>query len=147
MDATMKDILLKLRWVGHLAQTGEQRIPMQLSFGELVRRWRNLATADSKSIDVDREWWRAVYSDGLAQLVDSNRGVQSLQATKPTTVRREFILVSVGGLSDVRETFQSTAAYVVCPTAGPDVPDIHICTCGRSFTCIGDLMGHNYIFL
>ena len=86
MDATMKDILLKLRWVGHLAQTGEQRIPMQLLFGELVRRWRNLATADLKSIDVDREWWRAVYSDGLAQPVDSNRGVQSLQATKPTTV-------------------------------------------------------------
>ena len=94
MEEGMADILKKhrLRWLGHLARMESHRMPKQLLFGELLkkrpshgtkRRWRDMAAADIKCVDInevewyelaqDRKAWRAVCKDGLESLADMQR--------------------------------------------------------------------------
>ena len=70
MTQSMAKILQRhcLRWLRHMAQIDDNRMPKQLIFGELTRtrprhgtkrEWRDLAWADVQAAVVDKTWYQA----------------------------------------------------------------------------------------
>ena len=112
MQESMSGILMKYRlnWLGHLARMEHSRLPKQLLFGELLKkrpchgvkkRWRDVATADVKAIDVGDDWyhvaqdrmvWRSVCRKVLSALVDQNHRTANL----PTSAGAEVCTCPCG---------------------------------------------------
>lgn len=70
MQKSIMDIILeqRLRWLGHVGQMEETRLPKIIQFGELKktrprhgtkRRWRNVVKLDVEAIGVGGGWYEA----------------------------------------------------------------------------------------
>jgi len=122
MSEKMVEVIGKYRcrWLGHLARMGNDRIPKQLLFGELIKtrprhgpkkRWRDLAVMDVRTLGIEGDWFtiaqdRQQWSTTCEQYHLSGEGVE------------------------------------VCAANRPSLPQIFSCTCGRTFKRSGDLTRH-----
>ena len=109
----------RCRWLGHLACMGNDRVPKQLLFGELVKtrprhrpkkQWRDLAVMDVRTLGIGGHWFT------IAQ----NRQQWS-------TICEQF------HLSDVVE---------LCAANRPSQSQTFSCACGHTFKHSGDLTRH-----
>ena len=124
MEDSIEDLLMtyRLRWIGHIARMGDERLPKKLLFGEFEKkrpfhgtkkRWRDGVKSDLQAIGIGDNWY------DLAQ------------------ERSLWRKSCIEGIRSQRMRASDFTANRMDRSSG------YLCPCGRSFRRKGDLTRHS----